>query len=72
MVDDSWFPAFNEYREAAREIAEAFGAVFIPYQEIYDRAIKLAPASYWSRDGIHPTLAGAAMIAEAWFKTIKG
>jgi lysophospholipase L1-like esterase len=71
-VDEKWYPAFNEYRQAAREIAENFGAAFIPYQEIYDKAQKSAPGAYWTADGVHPTLAGARLMAEAWLQTVKG
>ena len=71
-VDEKWYPAFNEYRAAAREIAESFGAAFIPYQEIYDKAQKSAPGSYWTIDGVHPTLAGARLMAEGWLQTVKG
>jgi lysophospholipase L1-like esterase len=70
-VDASWYPAFNEYREAAREIAESFGAVFIPYQAVYDKAQQSAPGSYWTADGVHPSLAGAQLMAEAWLGAIK-
>jgi lysophospholipase L1-like esterase len=71
-VDDKWYPTFNEYRQAAREIADSFGAAFIPYQEIYDKAQKSAPGSYWTADGVHPTLAGAQLMTEAWLQTVKG
>jgi lysophospholipase L1-like esterase len=71
-VDDKWYPTFNEYRQAAREIADNFGAAFIPYQEVYDKAQKSAPGAYWTADGVHPTLAGAQLMAEAWLQTVKG
>lgn len=71
-VDKSWFPAFDEYRQAARELADSFGAVFIPYQEIYAKAGKQAPGSYWTRDGVHPSVAGDALMAHAWLKAVKG
>lgn len=71
-VDDKWYPAFNDYRAAARELAESYGAAFIPYQQIYDKAQKSAPGSYWTADGVHPTLAGARLMAEAWLQTVKG
>jgi lysophospholipase L1-like esterase len=71
-VDDKWYPAFNDYRQAAREIADSFGAVFIPFQEIYDKAQKSAPGAYWTADGVHPTLAGARLMSEAWLQTVKG
>jgi lysophospholipase L1-like esterase len=69
-VDDQWFPRFNEYQKAAREIAEEFGAVLIPYQSIFDKASKVAPASYWTGDGVHTTLAGSQLMAEAWLRTV--
>ncbi len=71
-VDDSWYPAFNEYRMAAKEMADEFDAAFIPYQKVFDEAQKLAPGSYWTADGVHPTLAGAKLMAHAWLKTVKG
>ena len=64
-VDDTWFPRFDEYRNAAREIALQFNAVFIPYQSIFDKAIKIAPAAYWTHDGVHTSLAGSQLMAEA-------
>lgn len=70
-VDDKWFPAFDGYRQAAKEIAAEFNAVFIPYQSIYEKALKLAPASYWTADGVHPSVAGTQLMAAAWMQTIK-
>ncbi|HEY6082971.1 MAG TPA: SGNH/GDSL hydrolase family protein [Chitinophagaceae bacterium] len=71
-VDNSWFPAFSEYQQTARELADSFGAVFIPYQHIYEQAQKLAPAVYWTRDGVHPDTAGDALMAHAWLEAVKG
>jgi lysophospholipase L1-like esterase len=70
-VDDKWYPEFYGYQKAAREIAEQFDAVFIPFQSIYDEAQKQAEGSYWTSDGVHPTLAGAQLMANAWLQTIK-
>lgn len=70
-VDDKWYPEFYDYQKAAREVADKFGATFIPYQKIYDAAIKKAPGSYWTGDGVHPSLAGAQLMAEAWSEVIK-
>jgi lysophospholipase L1-like esterase len=71
-VDDSWYPAFDGYRQAARDVAEEFGATFIPYQSVMDEALKLAPATYWSLDGVHPSPAGASLMAYAWQNAVKG
>jgi lysophospholipase L1-like esterase len=70
-VDDKWYPEFYDYQKAAREIATQFGATFIPYQKIYDEAQKQAPGAYWTGDGVHPTLAGAQLMAQAWLAAIK-
>jgi lysophospholipase L1-like esterase len=70
-VDAKWYPEFYEYQKAAREIAAQFGATLIPCQKIYDEAQKQAPGVYWTGDGVHPTLAGAQLMAEAWTEVIK-
>lgn len=71
-VDKTWYPEFPEYQKAAREIANQFDAAFIPYQSIYDKATKSAPGVYWTPDGVHPTLAGAQLMAHAWLEVVKG
>lgn len=64
-VKPDWFPLFHEYRGVAREIANEFDATFIPYQQIFDKALELAPVSYWVPDGVHPSIAGAELMAGA-------
>jgi lysophospholipase L1-like esterase len=70
-VDQKWYPDFYGYQKAAREIADKFNATFIPFQKIFDEAIKQAQGSYWTGDGVHPSLAGAQLMAEAWTEVIK-
>jgi lysophospholipase L1-like esterase len=70
-VDEKWYPTFNDYRAAAREIANQFNAVFIPYQTVFDKAQQSAPGVYWTYDGVHPSLAGARLMAEAWLQAVK-
>jgi lysophospholipase L1-like esterase len=71
-VSDTWYPEFDTYRVAAKEIAKEFDAIFIPYQKVFDEAEKVAPGVYWTGDGVHPSLAGAKLMAQAWLKAIKG
>lgn len=70
-VDDKWYPEFLDYQKAAREIADQFGAVFVPFQRIFDEAQKRAPGVYWTGDGVHPSFAGAQLMAKAWMEAIK-
>jgi len=69
-VDEKWFPDFDGYRAAARRVSEAAGATFVPLQSMFDRAIKYAPPKHWASDGVHPTPAGAAMMAHCWLRTV--
>jgi len=69
-VDDSWYPEFDKYREIARKLADEFKAVFIPYQKVFDEAKKYAPGVYWTHDGVHASLAGACLMANAWLEAI--
>ncbi|OCX52899.1 lysophospholipase [Mucilaginibacter sp. PPCGB 2223] len=71
-VTDKWYPAFNDFRAAAKEIAESYDAAFIPYQSIFDKAVQVAPGNYWTNDGVHPSAAGITLMAEAWLETVKG
>lgn len=71
-VDKTWYPEFPEYQKAAREMATSFDAAFVPYQSVFDRAVKSAPGSYWTGDGVHPSLAGAQLMAQAWLEVVKG
>ncbi len=70
-MDDKWYPEFYDYQKAAMEIAKQFRATFIPFQNVFDEAQKRAPGSYWTGDGVHPTLAGAQLMAKAWMKAIE-
>jgi len=71
-VDEKWYPAFNDYRSAAKEIAETYNAVFVPFQSIFDKAQKKAPGAYWTGDGVHPSIAGGELMAQAWLEAVKG
>ncbi len=70
-VGDNWYPEFYEYQKVAREIALQFDAQFIPYQAVFDEAQLRAPAAYWTGDGVHASLAGAALMAEAWLRVVE-
>lgn len=69
-VTEKWYPSFDEYRVAAKNLAEEFGAIFIPYQSVFNEAKKHAPGKYWTADGVHPSMAGASLMAEAWLKAV--
>jgi lysophospholipase L1-like esterase len=69
-VDAKWFPEFDERRAVAANLAKRFGATFIPLQSMFTQLAKTAPASYWLMDGVHPSIAGHAAIAERWREAV--
>ena len=71
-INESWYPEFNKYQSAAKKIAKEYDAIFVPYQDVFDEALKKAPAVYWCPDGVHPSIAGAWLMKEAWIKAFAG
>lgn len=71
-VNDKWFPEFDHYRAAAKRIAGVFHATFLPFQAMFDEAVKYAPPAHWAADGVHPTPAGASLMAYNWLRTAAG
>lgn len=70
-VNDRWYPEFDERRAACRRVAEQLGCTLIPFQEMFDQAVQQAPPEYWAGDGVHPTLAGHALMAKTWLQTVQ-
>ena len=64
----AWKDDFPVYQEMVRNIAQDLNASFVPYQQVFDDALKLAPADYWCPDGVHPSAAGCYLMKDAWIK----
>lgn len=63
------FEAFDKVRDYARvvkKIAVDRGCFFLPLQKKFDEAAKKAGTKPLLLDGVHPGVAGAALIANAW------
>lgn len=71
VEEDEWLPDFRNYQEVAKEVAQDFEAAFIPYQSIFDKASENVEPTYWTGDGVHPTLAGSQLMAKGWLETVK-
>ncbi len=59
----------RSHQAALREIAQDYGCLFVPLQEVFDAAYAAHPEvdkAYWIWDGIHPTAAGHMLIARQW------
>jgi lysophospholipase L1-like esterase len=70
-VNDTWFPEFDQRRAAAKRVADAADTIWVPFQSMFDDAVKLAKPEYWARDGVHPTMAGHALMARFWLEKVR-
>ncbi len=71
-VNEKWFPEFDRYRAAAKRVAESQRATFVPFQTMFDEAVRYAPPEHWAGDGVHPSSAGASLMAYFWLKAVGG
>lgn len=69
-VDESWVKPFSRYQEIAKTLAGEFETIWVPFQKVFDEALNAAPATFWTGDGVHPSMAGCQLMAEAWLKSI--
>lgn len=69
-VKSGWVPEFVAYQKAARRIADEVKAAFVPFQAMFDAAVKVAPPTIWAGDGVHPSAAGAALMAHWWMRAV--
>jgi lysophospholipase L1-like esterase len=70
-VDETWVEPMKKYQASAKKIATEFDAIWVPFQDVFDEAVKHAPATYWTGDGVHPSMAGAQLMAEAWLRAVE-
>ncbi|HEX5026293.1 MAG TPA: SGNH/GDSL hydrolase family protein, partial [Agriterribacter sp.] len=72
-VKDNWDVYDSEVKkrqDVTRKLAAEFGAIYIPFQEAFNKTLKKAPADYWIWDGIHPMPAGHELMALEWIKQV--
>ena len=70
-VDERWFPEFEQRRAAAARVAKKAKATWVPFQEMFDEAVKRAAPEHWAADGVHPSMAGHDLMAKTWLEVVK-
>lgn len=69
-VTSDWIDRFVNYRKVARRVSVHANAVFVPFQSVLDRAAETTPPALLTPDGVHPTLGGCHLLAEAWIEAV--
>ena len=68
---DLWHGQITERGEICRELAEKYGAIFVPLAEDFAKLSEKYGPDVWSMDCIHPTAAGHEVIARKWMEACK-
>ena len=58
------------YQKSAAKLSKEFDTIWVPFQKVFNEAVKVAPAVFWTEDGVHPSMAGCQLMAEAWLKVV--
>jgi len=66
VVVDGWPEDIAGRQKIVAALAGEFDALHVPFQEMFNRALEEAPAEYWAGDGVHPSPAGHARMAQFW------
>ena len=66
----AWREDLDPRITACRDLAREFSLPYVPLDGIFAAASTRAPLEYWLPDGVHPSLAGHALIADHWVKTV--
>lgn len=61
----------EEKAAVCKRIARKYGFPLIELQPAFDAACKKAPAEYWAKDGVHPTICGHEIIKKLWLEAFK-
>ena len=61
-----WREDLDVKLQVVRDLAVEFADVLIPLDGIFNAAACKREKSFWAADGVHPTAAGHALIAENW------
>ncbi len=54
-----------------RALAMEYHALYVPLDGLFAQAATRRPPDFWCPDGVHPTPAGHALIADAWLRTVQ-
>jgi lysophospholipase L1-like esterase len=64
------FQPLAKFRAVSKKLADEMKLTFVPFQSMFDEAVKAAPGEFWLWDGIHPSTAGHAIMARKWREVV--
>lgn len=69
---DRWTNEIKMIQESVASVSKEYDCIHLRFQNVFNDALKRAPAEYWIWDGIHPTVSGHGLMAKEWIKQVGG
>jgi len=66
-----WREDLDPKIHVTRKLAREFNAIFIPLDGIFAQAAAQKKPIFWLPDGVHPSPAGHALVAQSWLRAVE-
>lgn len=67
----NWREDLDPKIAVVRALAREYHALYVPFDGFFAQAATSREPAFWAADGIHPSDAGHALMAQAWLKTVR-
>jgi len=68
---DLWRVDLDPKIAVVRKLAREYGAILVPFDGLFAQASTRRPPEFWAEDGVHPSEAGHALMAQSWLRAIQ-
>lgn len=66
----TWREDLDPKIQIVRNLAREFNTLLIPCDGLFAQACTQREPDFWANDGVHPSQAGHALLAQMWLKTV--
>lgn len=66
----AWREDLDPRIDVVRRLAAEYGAVLLRADDVFAEAAQAAGAAHWTTDGVHLSVAGNGLLAEAWLDAV--
>jgi acyl-CoA thioesterase-1 len=67
---ESWQEDIGPKIATIRRLAREYRAIYVPFDGLFAQASTQRPPAFWAADGVHPSPAGHALMAQAWLRAV--
>lgn len=67
---EAWREDLDPKIHCTRKLAREFSAILVPFDGLFASRSTVQPPAFWAADGVHPSLPGHALMADAWIQAV--